>query len=393
MNELEQYLLALVEPDRLRDLTLDLVKIPSPTGDCVAAAARCAQALRDTSLEVELDVAEQYPQSPSVIARLRGVGPGLTLQLDGHIDTIHAPHNPPVYCDGRIYGRGSNDMKSGLAIMAEVARVIKASGVSLGGDLLITAHGLHEAPWGLGETVRLLIQKGHVGDAVICCEGSATELPVIGKGLSIFEVDIHREGEVVHETVAAKGASHPILVGQQLVQALLEKNAEFARTPLPYGLGPETYFVGIFESGDFYNRVPVHCRIVGTRRYAPKGTFAEVEREFREITTSIAEQTDTTMDVKIWRQRDGFQIDPESAIAVALREAYERFHHRPLKLGGMKAVADSSIFIHDAGVPALQYGPGLGRAHADVEWIDLTDVVDTTKVMLLAAVNYLGVVD
>lgn len=393
MRETIQHAIQLVDPDRLRDLTLDLVRIPSPTGDCVAIAEYYAQVLRDTGLDVQVDYPEQYPRNPSVIARLQGVESSRTLQFDGHLDTIHASHSPPCYRDGRIYGRGATDMKSSLAAVAEMVRVVKESGVRLRGDILITAHGMHEAPWAKeGETLRLLIREGHVGDAVICIEGEPGQLPVAGKGLSIFEVDIGREGQAIHEVTAGKDLPHPIVVGHRLVWAMLDKNAEFAQTELPYDMGPETYFIGIFESGDFYNRVPTRCRIVGTRRYAPHRSFAEVQAEFRAMATQTALETGARIDVKIWRQRDGFEIDPDAPISVALREAYASIYGKSIELVGLKICGDSSIFIRDAGVPALLYGPGLARAHADVEWVDLEEVVNTTKVFLLSAINYLGVV-
>ena len=391
MNATHRRLVEMVDPDRLRDLTLALVKIPSPTGDSAAAARYYAQVLRDVGLDVVLEHLDAYPQSPNVIARLRGAEAGHTLQFDGHLDTIHAPHDPPRYADGRIYGRGATDMKSGLVAAAEVARVVKESGVALGGDILITAHGMHEAPWGGSQTLRLLIQQGHVGDAVICCEGNPGQLPVIGKGMSTFEVTIRRAGDTIHEVSATEDVPHPIVVGHQLVRAMLDKNAEFARTILPYDLGSETYFVGIFEAGDFYNRVPTQCRIVGTRRYAPERSFAEVEAELQGMTARIAAETGAQIDVGIQKQRDGFQIDPETPISVALRNAYASIHGRPIALVGMKYVADSSGFIHEAGVPTLQYGPGLARAHASVEWVPLEDLVSTARVFLISALNYLGV--
>jgi acetylornithine deacetylase/succinyl-diaminopimelate desuccinylase-like protein len=237
-----------------------------------------------------------------------------------------------------------------------------------------------------------LIQQGHVGDAVICCEGNPGQLPVVGKGMSIFEVAVHRTGDTIHEMVATEDVPHPIIVGHQLVRAMLDKNAEFAQTTLPLDLGSETYFVGIFQAGDFYNRVPTECRIVGTRRYAPERTFAEVEAELGSMAAHIAAETGAQIDVEIRKQRDGFQIDPDVPISVAIRDAYASIHGGPIPLVGMKFVADGSGFMQEAGVPALQYGPGLARAHADVEWVALDDIVDTAKVFLLAALNYLGVI-
>jgi acetylornithine deacetylase/succinyl-diaminopimelate desuccinylase-like protein len=221
-------------------------------------------------------------------------------------------------------------------------------------------------------------------------EGHPHELPVVGKGLSIFEVDVLRAGGPVHENSAPPGLPHPILAGNRLLQEMTAKNETFAQQELPLGLGHESYFVGVFQSGDFYNRVPATCHIVGTRRYAPDGTFPAVEAEFQEITELVAGETGVTFDTRIWRQRDGFRIDPEADVTRATRDAYETVTGEMLKLVGMKSVADSSIFVNEAEIPAMQYGPGLESAHADLEWVDVEDMVLVTKVCLLAALNYCG---
>ena len=387
-----QELASAIDAKRLCDLTLELVRIPSPTGDCAAMAEAYARALRSTGLDAAVEAHHGHPRSPSVVARLTGASPGRTLQFDGHLDTIHAAHAPPRFDGTRIHGRGAADMKSGLAAIAEVARVLVEADAGLVGDLLITAHGMHEAPWALGETLRQLIDAGHVGDAVVCVEGAHDELPVAGKGLGIFELTVGREGDAVHELAAPVGLPHPILAGHRVVEAMQDANARFSETVLPYELGPESYFIGVFEAGDFYNRVPTECRIVGTRRYAPDRAFSEVEAEFRSLVARVTGETGATIDARFWRQRDGFELDPETPVAVALRQAYAQVHRRPLPLVGMKYVADSSVFIREAGVPALQYGAGLARAHADHEWVGLQAVLDTAKVLLLTAVEYLGVV-
>jgi len=381
---------ALIDRNRLRELTLDLVRIASPTGDCEAAAEFYAGVLREAGMDARIESHTPHPGSPSVIARLTGRSPGPTLQLDGHLDTIHTPHAPPRFEAGQIHGRGAADMKSGLAAAAEVARVLAQSGRSFAGELLITAHGMHEAPWGLGETLRLLIDAGHFGDAAICVEGARDELPVAGKGLGIFELTIRREGDAVHELAAAPGSPHPILIGNRLVESMRAENARFASTDLPFDLGSESYFIGVFDSCDFYNRVPTECRLVGTRRYGPERAFSEVDAEFRGLVKRVADEAGATIDVRFWRQRDGFVLDPGTPVAVALRSGYEEVYGRTMPLGGMKYVADSSILIREAGIPALQYGVGLGRAHADMEWVDLDDIVSTAKVLLLTALEYWG---
>ena len=112
-----------VEPERIKQLTLDMVRIPSPPGEERAVSEFYADALREAGLAVEMD--DEFPDSPSVVAWLRGNGGGPTLQLDGHTDTVDLPGPEPRFEQGYIHGRGSEDMKASLAAMAEAARVIR----------------------------------------------------------------------------------------------------------------------------------------------------------------------------------------------------------------------------------------------------------------------------
>ena len=130
---MREELLGRVEAERLQQTTLDLVRIRSYTGDTREVAAAYARLLEEIGLNVE--ILHDFPNDPCVVARLKGSGGGPTLEFNGHLDTVPVPHPDPCVKDGRIYGRGSADMKGGLAAMAEAARVFAASGTRLKGDL------------------------------------------------------------------------------------------------------------------------------------------------------------------------------------------------------------------------------------------------------------------
>ena len=149
-----------VDADRLRDLTLELVSIESPTGDTAEVARRYAQRLAEIGMEVEV-LDEVFPATPIVIGRLRGGEPGPTVVLNGHLDTVPIPHEPPRVEDGLVYGRGSADMKGALACAAETARIVKASG-PFPGELVVLATGLHESPGGRGEDLAWLLQRARL---------------------------------------------------------------------------------------------------------------------------------------------------------------------------------------------------------------------------------------
>ena len=181
MEALLHKLTAQVNPERLRDLTLDLVRIPSPTGEAVDVTEFYAATVRKLGLPV--DVLYDYPRSPSSVARLTKRAGARTLTLDGHLDTIHAGHVPPYVEGKRIYGRGSGDMKSGIAAMVEAARILVENDVPLAGNLTLVTHSLHEAPVGHMEGLKALIARGDVfGDAAIVAEGGFDSLYICGKG-------------------------------------------------------------------------------------------------------------------------------------------------------------------------------------------------------------------
>ncbi len=379
----------LLDPSRLHARALDLLSIPSPTGDSRQVAAFYAQSLRDLGLEVTFD--EEFPHSPSVIAVVEGGRAGPTLELAGHLDVIPVPDDPPAIRDGVLYGRGACDMKGSMAAVLEVARVLQAARAGLCGRLLVCAYGLHEAPLGRGQSLLRLIERGIVGDAVICVEGPADAVAITGKGMATFEITIEREGPPVHEVHAPPDLPHPLLVGLEVAVALRAWDEEAGRTgPQPY-VGRESVFIGQFESGDFYNRVPTRCRIVGTRRYAPGRRFAEIEAEFERRLAPLRERTPAQVRLVLTQTRDGFATRADDPLVRALQAGYREVTGRALPVAGMSGVGDASLFANEGGVPAVYYGCGLERAHATPEYVPLERLETLARVLLAAAGRYLSV--
>ena len=388
MNDLENRLLAEVDAGRLKGLALDLAAIPSPTGESRAAAEAYAAHLRGIGLQT--DVSYDFPTSPNVAGRLHGVGGGPTLQLAGHLDCVPIPHAAPDLRDGVLYGRGVADMKGGLAAMAEAARILRHGNVGLKGDLLLTAFGLHEAPGGHGEGLSALIKSGVYGDAAIVCETIGRCLPIAGKGMGIFEITVRRAGESIHELSRPAGEPNPIDYAARLVARLHEHAAALARVEQPL-VGHETIFLGMIHSGDFYNRVPVTAQIVGTRRHTPDKTFADVRRELHALVAAVQAEDQTgkiSIELSFQPVRESFRLDPAEPLVGLLRQAHVDLFGRDLPLVGMATVADAPILIREAGIPAVYYGPWSDRAHADVEYIPLDELVQAAKMYILAALRF-----
>ncbi len=388
MNSITAELQRRLDPERISRWAVELVAIPSPTGDSQAAAEYYADRLRELGAEVQFD--EEIPGSPSVIAYVNGAHPGPTLELAGHLDVIPVEQAAPTIEDGVLNGRGACDMKGPMAAVLEVTRLLSAVRERMHGRLMVCAYGLHEAPLGRGQGLLRLIERGIVGDSVICVEGPIDAVAITGRGMCTYEIVVECAGEPLHELQAPAGAPHPLLVGLDVAAMLRAWDVELKAGPaLPY-VGTESLFIGQFESGDFYNRVPTQCRIVGTRRYAPHRRFEEVQAEFDRRLDPIRRTTTIPIRLNLTKTRDGFRTPEAEPVVQALREAYREATGEPLPVAAFAAVGDASIFANEGGLPAVYFGCGLERAHATPEYVRLASLARQARVLTGAAARYLG---
>ena len=369
-----------VDADRLRDLTLELVAVESPTGDTADVARLFARRLEEVGMEVEV-LDEAFPATPIVIGRLRGDRPGPTVVLNGHLDTVPIPHEPPSVVEGVVYGRGSADMKGPLACAAEAARIVAGMG-SFPGELVVLATGLHESPGGRGEDLVWLLGKhGFRADAVVVCELGGDMFVAAHMGLATMEITVSRPGLATHELKTEAGTPHPITAAGRVIEAFAARTAELAEVEHPL-VGSETYFLGEVQGGDFYNRFPTKCRLVGTRRWAPGNNYAAVETELRQLLERVATETGCTIELDLRLVRECYEIDPAHPLSAALRGAYEDVAGEELPVAGVKIVADAAFFHGDCGIPAVYHGPIGSGAHGDVESVPVAELARATKVYL-----------
>jgi acetylornithine deacetylase/succinyl-diaminopimelate desuccinylase-like protein len=373
---------------RLLQTTYEFLCIPSPTGEEAAFAARYAATLTSHGMTVIID--DEFPASPSVIGRW-GNDHGPTLQFDGHTDTIPTPHAAPSvdFAAGIVRGRGAADMKGGLAAVAEAVRAIVDSGVTVKGSVLVTAHGLHEAPLGDQRTLKSLIRKGISGDAAIVAELGENFLPLAAKGMAVFHITVSRPGTPMHEAEMPKDLAHPLWVMGRVVAALDRWRAELARTPDPL-LGAESIFLGEMRGGDFYNRVPVSATLVGTHRYAAPRTLDDVRREYAALCEQVAAETDATIDVTFKNVGPPFRLADDAPIVRAVRAAYQAATDRELPIRGISVVGNAADLVGLAGIPAVYHGVNQTTAHSDDEYVSADDLERAAKVYAAVMLDYLS---
>lgn len=377
-----------VKPSRLSRLALALAEVPGPTLDTEHVAELFAEELTAAGMSVESW--NPFPESQVVVGRLAGVGDGPTLEFNGHLDHVPVPHAPPEIREGVLYGRGTYDMKANLASVVEAVRALVDSETPLRGDVLVTAHSLHEAPgrYEHGEDRETLLRDGIHGDACVVVEGPNDFLPVRYGGLTIFEVLLSRDGEVSHELKTAPGTPNPLYVGARLASAIDEANRQLAGEIVEL-LGHDTYHLGILEGGDYFNRFPSRCRLVGTRRNNPRSDYLQCLVELRQLAEHATAGTGVSAEVSLKNTRDPGEVPPESSIVKAFQTALARTRGSSLPLGGLRLATDAPLFLK-YGVPTICHGSRGGGAHEDVEWVELDSLVENAHLWADLAVEYCG---
>jgi acetylornithine deacetylase len=309
-------------------------------------------------------VSEAAPGRPNVVAIARGSG-GRSLLLNAHTDTVGlgGPRGAldPVVEDGRLYGRGSYDMKGALA--AAMLAASRARG--LRGDVIVTAVADEEvASVGTEEVAR------HIrADAAIVCEPTEEQVCVSHKGFVAFELETR--GVAAHGSRPDLGVDAIARMGPVLVR-IDELDARLRSKPTHALLGSGSIHASLIEGGQEYSSYPERCVMRGERRTIPGETIAGVEAELAELLG------DVDGSVRASFSRSPFEVDAdEPLVELVLR-------HAGGELAGAMFWADSAL-LAAAGIPTVLFGPRGAGAHAEEEWVEIASVERCADVYLAVA--------
>ena len=361
--------------------------VPGAPGESEIAAVT-ARALE----EIGLDVAVLGGQSgrPSVVARLGGSGDGQSLMLNAHYDTVgvdgmEAPFSPEVR-DGRMYGRGTYDMKGSLAACIEAARALSDSSVRLKGDLVVAAVADEEyASLGTVEVI-----EACPTDAAIVTEPTALRLCIAHRGFTWIEV--HAYGRAAHGSNYADGIDANIRMGRVLGGLETLERELRGRFGHPI-LGPPSLHAALLEGGTGLSTYAAESVLKIERRTVPPESREDVEAEIEDILEVLrAESPDFRADQTTIFHRQPFETSPDAPIASAVAASARRILGREIEVVGEAPWMDSAL-LSAAGVDTVVVGPTGAGAHAAVEWVDLDSCCQLAEILAHAAIEYCGVAD
>jgi len=374
--------------DRVSQLASELVNIPSPTGSARAVADHLSNVLDQAGFSVERPVAG-CAECPAVVARFQTGRGGRTLQFNGHLDTVHLPFVPARIENGVLSGSGAADMKGGVAAMVEAMIVLRDTGLLADGGILLTAHDLHEAPWGDGRQVDALIDDGIVGDGVLLPEYHADSIPLIGRGLAILEVVVRRPGTPVHEVLGGIEQPSVIAAGAEIVRRMTAMDHELQAEVHPMGCR-SSLFIGQVASGEIYNQAPTEWRLTGTRRWLPGHDADTIRQQVTDALDSLPLDERLEIATEFTPVRGAFEIAQNDPLVLAIQAAHAGVTGRELPFGVKPFVDDGNSFSSRAGLPAITHGPDAQGAHTVSETVPLSELKRVASVYALTAINYCG---
>jgi succinyl-diaminopimelate desuccinylase len=404
LSDLERQVLAHIDPDQVVEWTRQLVRIPSvyrpQKGEAEEKVARWVQArFQELGLETHWELVE--PGRPNVIGILPGTGDGPCLMFEGHTDVVtegdasawvHPPFEAQVE-NGRIYGRGSNDMKGGLVAAIAATRAILKSGVKLQGSILIGALVDEE---GLMKGVKHFVQQGWARrvSAAIICEPEDNRLCIAQKG--VMWVRIVVTGKMAHGAMPLTGIN-PVYRAAALLRALEILQAEeiHAHGQHPFLGQPSitpTIFLCPIQGEPQNNVMPGQCALTLDIRMIPGQSPEDIETKIRAIFKRLQEQDPAfNAELEVIESRPPTATSREEPVVATLHQVYGDVTGQEPVYGGVPGSTDGTILFGRAQVPIVTCGPGdtLIPHHVD-EYLDIDQLITATKLYAVAAMRYLG---
>lgn len=342
--------------------------VPGAAGEAAIARA-LVEELRSIGMATEVQHAA--PDRPNVIGVLEGRALGRSLMFCGHVDTVGVagmtrPFDPAER-SGRIYGRGSQDMKGGVAAMIGAARVVAQSG-GLDRGRLIVACVVDEEHASLG--AEALVTKWHA-DAGVVTEPTDLHVAVAHKG---FEwVEIETEGRAAHGSRPSDGRDAIVRMGRVLTELeALDRGLQGGRSH--HLVGPASLHASLIEGGRELSSYPDRCALQLERRTIPGEPLGVAAREIGECLDRLRQQDPEFRAVsRTMFSRAPYEVAPDHPLAGSLQaHARERGAHSDLI--GMSFWTDAAV-LGAAGIPSVLFGPVGAGLHGLEEWVDAQSVL------------------
>ncbi len=389
------------------DFLREFVRIPSVYLPTVAGANESAAAQFVYSILDEWNLNpimwEVAPGRPNIVAELHGsLGPGVTLLMEGHTDVVTPgdyaawkfdPFGAEII-DGKMYGRGTADMKGGIAAMLFAVRAIQLAGAPFAGTIRLLIPVDEE---GLMIGIKDIVAKGYAtgARAAIICEPEQHEVCIAQKGA--LRLKLESFGRVAHgampeEGVNALSAMVYLLSRVMTIESTLRQ--QFGEHPLlgKIYVSPTVARAPISGDASQINVLPDYCDAYLDIRTIPGVNHHDIIAQIQQFIDDVTSIDPTyTLRVSIVDDRPSTEISAAHPLVQSLQHAHEQVYGTTPPFGGVPGSTDGTIIMRDAGVPVVVYGPGDKRIpHQPNEFVKINEVERAAEVYIHTAIHFLN---
>ena len=395
----------------------EITRIPTvnPPGDCYADFAEvCGRYYKNAGYDVQRIVADQHPDHSrdypriNLLARMEGFGgKGPCVHFNGHLDVVPVgegwtkdPFGGEIVGDS-LYGRGTTDMKAGIAASLFAIEALRREGIQLPGAVEQSATVDEESGGFAG--VAYLAEQGYLNPErqqhVIITEPHGPYRICLGhRGVWWFDVVIH--GHIAHGSMPFNGINAVDRMAEFLTAVNTRLRPRFAGrlTAMPVApLGarhPTLNINSIFAGQPLEQRqtpcVPDRCTVIFDRRFLPEEDLAEVKREFTDLLAEIGFPHEIRERMTVMPTFTSADSQVSTAVAGAIQEVCGK----PAEYMASPGTYDQKHFVRIAKVnDCISYGPGiLDMAHQPDEYVSLKDMEASAKVMAFATLRLMSVI-
>jgi acetylornithine deacetylase len=392
-----------------------MVSIPSVTGDEAAIQKFVSAHMKSIGLSVDMwetnweelkkhpgyrPVDRGYAGRPNIVGTLKGAGGGRSLLLNGHTDVIPVGKGEGWSDDpwsariknGRIYGRGSCDMKSGVASHILAVQYLKKLGLTPKGDVMINVVVDEEVS---GHGTLDTVIRGYHADAGISGETSDLAVQPACIGRIWFEIEIHGKPAGIQQRYLGVSG---IDLGNQITKAVAELEATRVATvthPLyPSAIDSLPCIIGSFQAGGYPSAFPANCLLKGSIGTVPGEDHEGVKRS---LVKKVAEAADADPWMKdhppvvrfVGYDAQASEIPRNHPIVETVSRCYAEITGKQPIISGRQGAADTRFLNLYGKTPTVIFGPGSTAVmHADDEWVSIDDYITAIKVMALSIYDW-----
>jgi acetylornithine deacetylase len=411
--------------DQIAKLVSQLVQIPSITGQEGDAQEFIKEKLTEMGLKVETfepNVNELkdhpsffettsykkfgYSKRPNAIGIWKEDNSGKTLILNGHVDVVppgskeewrYDPWGGEI-SNGKIYGRGSGDMKGGIVAMIYAVKAIQELEIPINGKVLVEST-IEEEDGGIGGALATLL-RGYTGNFSINPEPSGLDFYVASAGVLYFKIRV--KGRPAHAKEAHKGVNAIDKIWL-IYKALKELNEERQRRivfPPAEECEPDvkghvtTLNIGMISGGDWPSTVPAWAEIMCRIGWPPGESIREIESQILDRLKEVSRRDPWLRENPPeyctigWRAEPSMVGTSDPFVSKLSDLAFKVTGRRPRFCGGTAGL-DTRFFINDFNIPSVGYGPIAHNIHGINEFVELDSVIQVAKVIALAIVELL----